>query len=208
MQRFSFHFIIVLNEQRQIGSTKTLLLHDPHFLISKLVTKQKLSRSTTKTSCQQIGSELAPCYCDGLGGKRIIHYHDKTKLISFKLPPLPPPPPSPPGTWRRFFFFFPSLHRSVIVVNLGFLLIFKSKTGYLGTFFFFEKSLGNSCSLNKFYHMKLTWMDGARSVKCLSMDTRIMRTPMYSGQFLFTRWKAHYVFFKIIPLNMETSKRG
>ena len=105
MQRFSFHFIIVLNEQRQIGSTKTLLLHDPHFLISKLVTKQKLSRSTTKTSCQQIGSELAPCYCDGLGGKRIIHYHDKTKLISFKLPPLPPPP-SPPGTWRRFFFFF------------------------------------------------------------------------------------------------------
>lgn len=104
MQRFSFNFIIVLNEKRQIGSTKTLLLHDPHFLIFKLVTNQKLSRSTTKTSCQQIGSELAPCYCDGLAKKRIIHDHNKTKLISFKLPPLPPRPPSPPRTWTRFFF--------------------------------------------------------------------------------------------------------
>ena len=104
MQRFSFNFIIVLNEQRQIGATKTLLLHDPDFLIFKLVTNQKLLRSTTKTSCQQIGSELAPCYCDGLARKRIIHDHNKTKLISFKLPPLPPPPP--PEHERVSFFLF------------------------------------------------------------------------------------------------------
>lgn len=106
IQRFSFNFIIVLNQKRQIGSTKTLLLHDPHFLIFKLVTNQKLSRSTTKTSCQQIGSELAPCYCDGLAKKRIIHDHNKTKLISFKLPPLPPRSPSPPSMNAFLFFLF------------------------------------------------------------------------------------------------------
>ena len=94
MQRFSFNLIIVLNEQRQIGSTKTLLLHDPHFLICKLVTNQKLSRSTTKTSCQQIGSGIGPLLLRRTCKKKNHPwYHNKTKLISFKLPPFPPPPP-------------------------------------------------------------------------------------------------------------------
>ena len=39
-----------------------MLLHYQLFLIF-----QKLSRSTNKNSCQQIGSELAPCYRKGLG---------------------------------------------------------------------------------------------------------------------------------------------
>ena len=77
IQRFSFNVNAfsfststlqsVLNEERQIASTKTMLLHYQLFLIFKLSHEPKAFKINKQNSCQQIGSELAPCYREGLG---------------------------------------------------------------------------------------------------------------------------------------------
>ena len=56
--------------------------------------------------------------------------------------------------------------------------------------------------------MKTVTISRVAIVQCAvgprSMDTRLIRTPVYNGQFLLSRRKADIFFSKINPLNTDT----